>query len=116
VLAVLADVAEEEPTELAIGPRLLDELHVPPGCMAEAARVVVARAEEIEVIGGEAVPLLARNLARLAADAERGVGEKAVLHRPPPPVRLIQTARRAVDDRPTRHLLLFLSTYSTIRG
>src|SRR5690606_5500645 len=33
---------------------------------------------EVEVLGGELVPLLARDLARLAPDAEGGVGEEAI--------------------------------------
>ncbi len=43
---------------------------------AEVTGVVVAVAGEFEPVDGKLVPLLARDLARLAADAERGVGEE----------------------------------------
>ena len=56
---------------------LLLERDVPPGRRREVAGVVVAVAGEVEAVGGELVPLLAGHLARLAADAERGVGEEA---------------------------------------
>src|SRR4030095_12799193 len=52
VLAVLADVAEEQPAEITSGLRLLDELDVAPGAMAEAAGAVVAGPEDRQVIRG----------------------------------------------------------------
>src|SRR5215510_12840393 len=58
---------------------LLDELHVPPVGAVEPAGVVVAVAGQrvLAAVGrGELVPLLARDLARLAPDADRGVGEE----------------------------------------
>src|SRR5699024_6538393 len=58
---------------------LFDEGDVPPGVGAELAGVVVARAEDLQVaVDRVAVPLLARHLAGLAADADRGVGEEAL--------------------------------------
>src|SRR5439155_23641544 len=42
----------------------------------EPARVVVGLRPEAQVVGGEQVPLLARHLTGLAADAERRVGEE----------------------------------------
>ena len=57
--------------------KLLDEFDMPPGRGGKLAGVVVAVAGEVEAVGGELVPLLARDLARLAADADRGVGVEA---------------------------------------
>src|SRR5260221_2051906 len=60
-------------------PRLysaFDEFHVPPGGVAERAGVVVTEAAPGEAVFRYAVPFLAGNLAGLAADAQRGVGEK----------------------------------------
>src|SRR5699024_3656607 len=52
---------------------------VPPGVGAQLPGVVVARAEDLQVaVDRVAVPLLARHLAGLAADADRGVGEEAL--------------------------------------
>ena len=56
---------------------LLDEGHVTPRAGTECARVVVGQPEQVQAVLGDDVPLLARDLARLAADAERGVGEEA---------------------------------------
>ena len=56
---------------------LLDEGDVAPRVGAQAARVVVGLAGEPADVLGHAVPLLARHLARLAADADAGVGEEA---------------------------------------
>src|SRR5205807_4789326 len=78
VLAVLADVGDEEPSVLAVRAiELLEELDVPPGVPTEVAGVVVADPQPAGAVGGQAVPLLAGHLARLAADAERRVGEEA---------------------------------------
>src|SRR5919106_833973 len=78
--AVLAHIAHQEPAAVgAIGRELLDEPHVAPVRAVEAPRVVVAVARErvdAAVGGGELVPLLAGDLAGLAADADRGVGEE----------------------------------------
>src|SRR5699024_8149119 len=53
--------------------------YVPPGVVAWRARCVGARAEDLQVaVDRVAVPLLARHLAGLAADADRGVGEEAL--------------------------------------
>jgi len=57
--------------------RLLDERHVPPGGGTELLGVVVRHAGEEVAVLGHLVPLLAGHLARLAADAHRGVGEEA---------------------------------------
>ena len=53
---------------------LLDEFHMPPRCGGELGGVVVAVAGPVESVGGELVPLFAGDFARLAADADRGVG------------------------------------------
>src|SRR5690606_12432517 len=79
--AVLADVAHQKPP--AVLPRigeLLDELHVAPVNAVEPERVVVAQAADLRsaaVPCGELVPLLARDLAGLAADADRRVRVEA---------------------------------------
>src|SRR5262249_5627655 len=90
--AVLADVAHHQPAagagtteqrieghSLAFRGELLDELDVPPGGGGERSRVVVALAGPSELLRGEEVPLLAGDLAGLAADADRGVGVEAHL-------------------------------------
>src|SRR5262249_57954218 len=56
---------------------LLDELHVAPRSGRELAGVVVAVASPVQAICREQVPLLARDLTRLAADAHGRVGEEA---------------------------------------
>src|SRR5207245_11555342 len=59
---------------------LLDEADVPPVDAVQLAGVVVAVAAQLAdsaVLGRELIPFLARNLARLAADANRGVGEES---------------------------------------
>ena len=56
---------------------LLDERHVAPGVGAQLDRVVVGVTGEPLHRHRDLVPLLARHLARLAADAHRGVGEEA---------------------------------------
>src|SRR4029077_20872536 len=56
---------------------LLHELHVAPRRVAEGERVVVRESAPSEPVVGDLIPLLARDFARLAADAERGVGEEA---------------------------------------
>src|SRR5205085_12003617 len=55
---------------------LLDEGDVPPRIGAEIDRVVVGLAREALHRHRDLVPLLARHLAGLAADAHRGVGEQ----------------------------------------
>src|SRR6185503_15479667 len=72
--AVLADIAHHVPGDAALGGGPLVELDVAPVLLVEPARVVVAVAEPGRV-SGKLVPLLARHLAGLAADAERRVGE-----------------------------------------
>jgi hypothetical protein len=98
--AVLADVGGHQPAQLAQlagqlrarrvldevavqpvvhihGTPLLDERDVPPGVGAEAAGVVHRHARMAQAVLRDAVPLLARHLARLAADADAAVGEEA---------------------------------------
>src|SRR5262249_18442974 len=81
--AVLADVGHHQPrrlTALGVGAELLDELDVPPVDVGKAAGVVVAVAAEdvqLQPPPRQAVPLVARHLTRLAADAHRRVGEEA---------------------------------------
>ena len=66
---------------------LLDEGGMPPGAGAQRAGVVVGRPKQLEVtVARVVVPLLAGDLAGLAADADRGVGEEALARlgvRPP---------------------------------
>src|SRR2546429_3718536 len=78
--AVLAHVAHHQPTAVVRTLELLDETDVPPVDAVQLAGVVVAVAGELPdpaVRGRELVPFLARHLARLAADAHRGVGEES---------------------------------------
>src|SRR6266550_535960 len=77
--AVLAHVAHHQPASVVGSLELLDEPDVPPVDAVQLAGVVVAVAGELPdpaVLGRELVPFLARDLARLAADANRGVGEE----------------------------------------
>src|SRR5206468_12869786 len=78
--AVLAHVAHHEPAAVVGTLELLDELHMAPVSAVEPPRVVVAVPAHFghpAVLGGELVPVLARDLARLAPDADRGVGEES---------------------------------------
>jgi hypothetical protein len=79
VRAVLAHVGHEDPRgrrRLLVGQQL-DEPDVPPRRRAELVGEVVGRARlELGLLGGQVVPLLARDLARLAPDAHRRVGEE----------------------------------------
>src|SRR4029453_2683814 len=79
VCAVLAHVRLHEPAEVhAVGAgTLLDERDVAPRGRVQLARVVERFAGPREPVGREHVPLLARDLARLAADADRRVREEA---------------------------------------
>ncbi len=88
--AVLANVTEHQPGSLGgsgheeVGKsvprrrgRLFHERNVTPGRRSQIRRIVIAKSRQAEAavgaIGGELVPLLARYLTGLAADAERGV-------------------------------------------
>src|SRR5438105_6978850 len=69
-LALLADVGREFPGNMIAGVaaasplrRSLDELHMPPGRVAERRGVVVRKTAPRVAVGGNLVPLLARNLA-----------------------------------------------------
>src|SRR6266513_348491 len=78
--AMLADVRHHQPALILparIGFRLLDELDVAPGGCPQRPGVVVTVARHREPVGGQLVPLLARHLARFAADAQAGIGEEA---------------------------------------
>src|SRR5581483_424211 len=83
VRAVLADVRGHEPPQplgaVVDAQRLLlfDESDVAPGVRVELAGVVVGLPRPLAPVLRHEVPLLARDLARLAADADRGVGEEA---------------------------------------
>src|SRR3989475_12978725 len=77
--AMFAHVAHHQPAPVVGALELLDEAHVPPVDAVQPAGVVVAVAAQLPdaaVLGRELVPFLARDLARLAADANRGVGEE----------------------------------------
>src|SRR5262249_54457111 len=78
--AVLANIRHHEPgCLLSIRAELLDELHVPPVDVGEGTGVVVAIAAQerqwrpFSPARREAVPLMAGNLAGLAADAQRSI-------------------------------------------
>src|SRR3989442_4910568 len=78
--AVLAHVAHHQPAAVVWALELLDEAHVPPVDAVQPAGVVVAIAAQLPdaaVLGRELVPFLARDLARFAPDANRGVGEES---------------------------------------
>src|SRR5205814_6580009 len=88
VLTVLTDVAHHQPRlpsrdgrraeDNAIVVRhLLDELDVAPVLRVELAGVVERVRCELWWIALELIPLFARDLARLAADADRRVGEES---------------------------------------
>ena len=83
IFAVLAHVGRKRPRVLlarisseAWNGRLLDELDVTPGGVAQGGCVVVGEAGELKSICIDAVPLLAGDFAGFAADAESGVGEE----------------------------------------
>src|SRR5262249_40949135 len=84
VLAVLADVRHHEPGLTVAdcgGSRQragLDELDMSPVFGVQLAGVVEAVGEELRRVALELVPLLARHLAGLAADAYARVGEEAL--------------------------------------
>ena len=92
---------------------LLDELDVPPVDAVEPARVVVAVAAQrvdAAVGAGKLVPLLARHLARLAADADGGVGVEPhrLSHRPP--TRPVGRRDRSASSASRRHAFSTLHT------
>src|SRR5262245_51348592 len=72
--AVLAHVRHEQPRHLAARLGLLHEPHEAERLVGEVVVVLVA-ARPLGQLRPELVPLLARDLARAAADAQRGVGE-----------------------------------------
>src|SRR5690348_16982726 len=51
---------------------------MPPGRRAERDGIVVRHAAEMKPVIGKLIPLLARNFARLAADAQRRIGEESL--------------------------------------
>src|SRR5271154_675117 len=88
--AMLANVAHHEPAVVirhgdvqgtTFGGRslaeLLDELHMAPGCRRQLRRIVVAVAGPVKPVRGQLIPLLAGDLASLAADAYGSVRVKA---------------------------------------
>lgn len=56
---------------------MLYERNVTPGRSGESDGIVVAVARKFVAVGGQLVPLFARDLTRFAANAKRGVGEKS---------------------------------------
>src|SRR5207248_4964163 len=76
VRAVLADVGAHQPAHVVLD-LLLDKGDVTPRAPVQLARVVVRLARPDEAVLRQDVPFLARDLARLAADADGGVGEEA---------------------------------------
>src|SRR5207248_4784914 len=88
VLAVLADVRHHQEglaaarvgrlvDQVAGGRHVLDELHMAPVLGVQLAGVVEAVEEQVGLVSLEPVPLLAGDLAGLAADADAGVGGEA---------------------------------------
>src|SRR5581483_7219634 len=72
--AVLADVGHEQPRQIPVRLGLLDEAHESEGLVREVGVVLVA-ARPLRLLEPELVPLLAGDLARAAADAQRRVRE-----------------------------------------
>src|SRR6266851_726956 len=72
--AVLADVRHQQPLQLAVGLRLLDEAHEAVGLVGEVGVVLVA-AGPLGLLHRQLVPLLARHLAGPTTDAEGRVRE-----------------------------------------
>ena len=60
------------------GHRAFHECDLTPGGSAQVAGVVVRHSREMEAVVGQLIPLLARDLAGFAADADRGVREEAL--------------------------------------
>src|SRR4029453_1102849 len=71
---VLAKIGHQQPLQLAVGLRLLDEAHKAIGLVGEVGLVLV-RAGPERLFHRQLVPLLARSLTGPTADAERRVGE-----------------------------------------
>src|ERR1017187_124106 len=80
--------------------RLLDEGDMAPRARPETTGVVVRHAEHLEAVLGDAVPLLAGDLARLAPDADRAVSEESLARRRVLPAGVGRGIRR---PRPARH-------------
>src|SRR5256884_7974701 len=77
---VLAHVAHHQPAiTLHFMTELLDESHVSPRRVRKHRRVVIAVAGPLKTIRRKLVPLLTRDLARFAADAQRRIGKEAHL-------------------------------------
>src|SRR5712691_2786214 len=72
--AVLAHVRHEEPRELAVRLGLFDEANQPVGLVGKR-RVILVGAGPLRLLARQLVPLLARDLAGPAPDAERRVRE-----------------------------------------
>ena len=84
--AVLADIRSHQPREpTGFLPteryRAFSEADVPPRGCSERHRIVIRHGGEVIPVVGQLVPLFAGNLASLAANAQRCVGEKAGCHR-----------------------------------
>ena len=84
VRAMLAHVAHHVPRRLDDRSirrcRALDERDVTPRRTAECDGVVVRMSRKFVAVRGQLIPLLARDLARLAPDAQRRVGEEPGAH------------------------------------
>src|SRR5205807_3369214 len=77
---VLAHVAHHQPAiALHVMTELLDESNVSPRRVRKHGRVVIAVAGPMKAIRRKLVPLLARDLACFAADAQRRIGKEAHL-------------------------------------
>ena len=78
--AVLAHIAHHQPAiALHFMTELLDESDVSPRGVRKHGRVVIAVAGPMKAVCRKLVPLLARYLARFAADAQRRIGKEAHL-------------------------------------
>src|SRR5207248_7264981 len=118
VRAVLADVALHQPAQrlralVAELDRLLllDERDVAPRVRVERRGVVVALAGPLLAVLRDEVPFLARDFARLAADAHRRVGEE-----PHPRLRLVAVGDALVGVRLEERAHVFFASSCSTRG
>src|SRR4051812_3796147 len=84
VRAVLANIGREGPgsdvctvSSMPHFGSMLHELHVAPSRVSNGCGVVIGEAAPVVTICFEVIPFFACDFARLAADAERGIGEES---------------------------------------
>ena len=100
------DISQRRPSAASatVGTGLLDEGHVAPGRRAQADGVVVGHPGQAQPVLGHRVPLLAGDLAGLAADADRRVGEEAHPRRDGPDGPRAGGRGQCSSGRPSLHL------------